>query len=139
MNGKEMMKRLEENVGKPVKIKYIFFGRTEEGEGILKRLKDFEEIEFEQSSKTPGGIPLTTFIPFVSEKHGIQKITMEDGIVIYETDLINEGNRTEGQVKAIMTEIFGQEVAEKLCSEKKVKATNTYRESGDSNDGIIAY
>ena len=118
------MEMLEENLGNTVTIRYIWFGKPTVSTGILKTVRPYHEVELEK--ETGREQPLVISISFVGTGRAVQTIIRDDGVPLYENNLItSEHNANEQEVYEIMVATFGEKEAEPYRPKLKVVAAAT--------------
>ena len=121
MEGNDSMEVLAENLGNTVTIRYIWFGKPLVSTGKLKEVRPYREIELEQ--ETEREIPFVISISFVGTNRALQTIIRDDGVLLYENNLItSEYNPNEEEVYALMVSAFGKEAAEPYKPKPKATA-----------------
>ena len=86
MIGNEIMEGLERAVGQNVTIQYAWSGEQKQDQGILRTVRPYHEIGFEQDSGRK--VPLEIYISFVGSNRAVKEIIGEDGEILYENPLI---------------------------------------------------
>lgn len=105
----ESFDKLKKNVGRKVKVEYIWYGVPFKKEGILKRVEDYVNIGIEGAG-----------IPFIGYGSAIRKIVDENGNILYENPLIPSDYdlRDFEEIDKVRAECFGKEIAEKFRKER---------------------
>lgn len=108
-NSRKSFSRLKKNIGKRVKVEYVWYGTPLKEEGTLKRVEDYVIIQV-------NGV----LIPFIGYGSAIQRIMNENGNVIYENPMIpyNYNLRDFEEIEELKAKCFGEEIVEKFRKEK---------------------
>ena len=115
-NYQAQMKALKESVGKPVTVEYVWYGSKHRDETTLRNVTPFVNVEVEGAG-----------IPFIGYGSAIQRITGEDGQVLYQNTKINDGYDVRGDaVHRLKLKCFGSDAGEKLKHEQPTPIRTTY-------------
>lgn len=110
MIDKKAMEELRKNVGKNVSVEYAWYGSEYKERYILKSVDEFTNIEF-------GNLG----IPFVGYGCAIQRITDENGRIIYNNSNIDSAYdvRSDQLIDEVRKTTFGDKVAKKFIDERE--------------------
>ncbi len=109
---------LRNNIGKRVRVEYVWYGVPQEEESTLRNVGDYVNIEIEGAG-----------IPFIGYSSAIRRILGENGKVLYENPLIphNYDLRRDEDIDQLRVLSFGHEIANKF-KEQRIKERKEWEE-----------
>ncbi|RLB08904.1 MAG: hypothetical protein DRG59_03810, partial [Deltaproteobacteria bacterium] len=114
----EYLKALRNNIGKGVKIEYVWYGIPQEEESTLRNVEDYVNIEIEGAG-----------IPFIGYGSAIRRILGENDEVLYENPLIphNYDLRRDEDIDQLRVLSFGHEIVNKF-KKQRIKEKREWEE-----------